>query len=220
MAVFAASPTTSSAHPIATVPPSKPIVATSYNALPAWIIAGDPFVHVTNGVATIDPSASSKLDAATLANVQQAVSLFNSQPQAARLGTPYPGAGINVFGRPAPATLPSAGGALKAQPMVSSSCLNGSYISIQWWGIYIKFSECATGILEGGPAAIGAIIALIAALCAVSGPAGVVAAGFISVIAAALAAAGGTVWLVDTLFCNNRGVSVSRNWVGGISIGC
>ena len=218
MAVFAQSPT--GAHPITLPTPTPPVVATSYNTLPAWVIAADPYVHVANGVATIDASAAANLDATTLADAQQAIARFNALPLTSRLDTPYAGAGIHVFGKPAPVTLPGQV-SLAVQPMVSAACIRGSYMSVQWWGLYFKFSECATGLLEGGPAAIGTIIGTIGAVIALGGPAAWAAAGaFIVVIGGLVASAGAVIWLDDNFICNNHGVSISFNWLGGLGIGC
>jgi hypothetical protein len=221
MAVFAQSP--NAAHPIALPTTTPPVIATSYKSLPAWVIAADAYVHVVKGVATIDAAATANLDATTLANAQLALAKFNALPLDTRVETPYAGAGIHVFGKPAPITLPGAG-SLKVQLMVSAACIRGSYMSVQWWGLYFKFSECATNLLEGGPAAIGTIIGTIGAVVALGGPAAWAAAGaFIVVIGGLVASAGAVIWLDDNFICNNRGVSISFNWlpfVGGFGVGC
>lgn len=218
MAVFAQSPT--GVHPVKLPTPTPPVVATSYQSLPAWAIAADPYVHVAKGAATIDPSAAARLDATTLAEAQQAIAKFNALPLDSRLETPYAGAGIHVFGRPAPTTLPGPG-SLMVQPMVSSACVRGSYMSIQWWGLYFKFSECATNLLEGGPAAIGTIVGTIGLVVALGGPAAWAAAGaLIGIIGGLVASAGAVIWLDDNFICDNRGVSISYNWWGSFGIGC
>src|SRR5690242_11412129 len=55
------------------------------NEVPTYVTLGDPYVRVTNGVATIDPTISMHLDAAVVSQVQQAVQQYNSLPLADRL---------------------------------------------------------------------------------------------------------------------------------------
>lgn len=215
MAVFANDTTLSPAQSVASVTPGNIIVAGSLQALPVWVVKADRYVHVSKGVARIDAAASTGLDAATLAQTQQAVNLFNAQPSTARLNTPYPDAGIHVFGKPAPANLPGAV-ALAVQPMISCNLFSGTYASLQWWGVYFHMGECLTVDVEltgGGATAIIGLIAYIA----VSDP---LIAPFIVPIGLALVAGFAAIAWVDYNFCNNHGISVGVTWWGSPTLGC
>jgi hypothetical protein len=209
LAVFAQDTSAVTVHPIASVPPVK---VTAPQSLPSWVNQADRFIHIIKGTATIDSAAASHLDATTLAHAQQAIDSFNSLPLSARSES-YPIAGP-VLPASAPGTV---------RPMVSAGCMNGSNYAIYWWGIHIKFSECATQLLYPGVAGIGAIVGTVGAVFAGASVAVLVAVGpYIAAIGGFIAVASFAIWAEDSFVCDNRGVSINYGWVPfvGNSIGC
>lgn len=190
-ATFAASPT------------STPTVETNHGALPPWVVKASPFVHVSNGIATIEPAASRSLDSTTYGLTVKAVAHYNALP-AIEKRTPLPVTGVVGTG----------GQVNTVQPMMINlqACASGSYVQFNWWGTHLKFSECLTQWLATSGVGLGGVIGVIALIPAAA-PVAVPAA----VIFLAL---GGVILWVDMTFCDNHGVAINWPVIGPTNIGC
>ena len=190
-ATFAASPT------------STPTVATNHGALPPWVVKASPFVHVSNGIATIDPAASRSLDSTTYGLTVKAVAHYNALP-AIEKQTPLPVMGVV-----------GAGGQVNTvQPMMINlqACVSGSYVEFNWWGTHLKFSECLTQYLGNSSLDLGGVVAVIGLIpwaAPVALPAGII-----------IIALGGVVLWVDMTFCDYHGVALNIPVIGLVNIGC
>ena len=173
-------------------------VETNKGSLPAWIIKADPYVHVVNGVATIDRAASRALDANTYSTTLTAVNRFNTLPMAARLGP----ISLKVVVKPGAGLAPSISAGV-VQPMMINlaACATGSYNSFEWWGVHVKLSECLTRYLGSSLLAFGGIVGIVAVI-----PPADLLIGAVAVI---LVAVDPILGWVDQTFCDNHGVAIN-----------
>ena len=127
---------------------------------------------------------------------------FNALP----LSVKTAGQPISVVG------LATSAGGVKPMAINMSACINGSYISFQWWGTHFKMSECLTQYVTKSATALGAIIAVIGVIPGV--------APVVIPIGLIIAATGPVIDWVDTTFCDQHGVAINLPVIGPDNIGC
>jgi hypothetical protein len=123
---------------------------------PAWIVKAGPYVHVSNGIAVIDPAIRKALSPNDVVLVTQAVQKYNALPYAAKVKkAPATGVSSHRFALPND-YCPS-----------GSAGYTGPYV--YWWGYAYTLNHCfilqlwTAVYVDGGTAAAGAICAALSA---------------------------------------------------------
>ncbi|GHO75303.1 hypothetical protein KSD_30740 [Ktedonobacter sp. SOSP1-85] len=162
--------------------------AKTSNTPASWVQRADPYVHIINGTATIDPAISQHLSTDEIAQVQNAVNHYNKLPLSTRQH-------------------PHVSGTYKPNTMSPNSTAYQWSYDWYWWGVRIWLNSPAAQNLGGAMAFIGASIgASIGA--AVGGPLGVTAGAIVGLI---LSVGGWSPTFYDNQ-CGNKGVFIDINW--------
>lgn len=196
--------TTGSTQAHAAQQPTSTQQSTSNSASePEWIVKATPYVHVANGIATIDPAITKVLSASDLARVTQAIQKYNSLPYATKMSVAVTKSvavqNISMNRNVTPNDYCPSG----------SGAVSGPYH--YWWGTAWTFNHCLVQQLwiiiyiDGSVATgIGIICgALTAGACAIfAGLAGTVIVGTVVAMQSADAQ------------CNNRGANLNLTYAG------
>lgn len=194
------------------IPPPPGGHGTLYTAPPSWAVKARTHVKIVNHVAKL--VSTTGLSATTIKNTKAAIAKFNKLPLAVRKlagATPKPFAHLSLSLGVSPND--THGGT------VLRECLAGSFASLQWWGVYIKLSECGTQWLKSLGDGATAITAGVAALSAII-PGGQIVAALSGFSAASIAIISWMLGFVDTYYCGGAGVSLNLSWSFPAYVGC
>lgn len=144
-----AAPMTATSH---TARIARTVVLDGISSAPAWVQQGDPYVHVVDYVANVDPSISQHLSQQVVALVQDAVARYNALPLAVR----HPAA--QAIRTVSPNLLPGGGG-----------CTPQARVQQQWWGQTVQVNECIVQNIEAADATVAYIASVIALGCTLAG---------------------------------------------------
>lgn len=98
-------------------------------------------------------------------------------------------------------------------------CSTGSFAGARIWGVYLHMSECITSTIDS----VGTQVAAIAGVFVYLGvmiPGGIVVLSYVGLLAAAVGATEGIIWLFDRFQCHNKGVTIYYSWTSGLGMGC
>ena len=132
---------------------------------PSWVIKAEPYVHISNGIATVDQAIKKSLSPSDVALVMHAVQAYNALPLSAKNK-----GSISVHGTVTPnASCPSNGGAIYGPYHYwygTAYTLNHCLIVRLWLAVYIGGSTATAVAIICGFYTLGAC-ALFAALTGV-----------------------------------------------------
>jgi len=175
--------------------------------MPDWAAQAAPYVHVANYVATVDPTITTALNPAVVAQVTSAVAAYNASPLDQRAAGNNPNGSVKTA-RPtragrlvSPDLLPGGGGGCYA------------YTSSNWFGPSLYMDHCTTQWIEGEFAAGITIATIASGLCTIvtGGVCGPAAVGYWVVIAGAL---GGILWaMANADHGNGVWVNFTETWI-------
>lgn len=159
-------------------------------ARPAWVVQGDPYVHVINYVATVDSAIRKHVSSQIVSQVMQAVHQYNSTSLKLRQ--------LNIVLSPQNSHLKE----LNAQGM--TACGAWASARYYWWGFQLYVNSCLVNDITFGGYTGASLAGLIAAVCPPCAPiAGTIAAiiGFY------------TSWLSwANTRCGSRGAYIDKYW--------
>lgn len=167
---------------------------TSTNKVRNWqdvVAKANPYVHVVNNIATIDPHLTTYLSATEIALVRQSVAHYNNIPLTLRQH-------------------PHLSGSYTFTGGVHSNTIVGSYksyrwtIDVYWWGVRMWINSPFAQNFGGVMAIVGG---------AIGGSIGnIVGAGAGAVIGAILGGVAGWLTAYYDNECGNRGAFIDVNW--------
>ncbi len=167
---------------------------------PSWLAAAQPYVSVTNFVATVNPAIDQALSADVVAQVRAAVARYNALPFTVRAyGSHFGGpVGHTTSGASSDSLLYYGGG---------GGCYAAGWLSsVNWWGFSFYMNSCLLNELVLGGTVVAGAATIISLVCGPCAPFAIAIAALIGIYV------GWALW-ADS-HCGGRGIYVNQSWAG------
>lgn len=180
--------------------PTTAVAVTPGTMPTAVIAAAQPYVHVVNYVATVDPAISRRLSSQAVAQVTKAVATYNALPMDARVQGLQSAPGGHLV--PARQVQLLSGAAAHY-----SACREYAHLFFNWWGVTLYMNHCLVNDVAFAWGSIGIIAGMISAACAACAPFAWLLAGIAALYT------GWLVWADNR--CGGNGANVNAPWMWG-----